>query len=138
MCPAGVPAVAVAHSFVQNGDLMYDPEVVFAVGQTEAWLAYEITQHPVGLYRNAYRDNSLDVAEVRDINGLVSVWARNLSGQGWCKPPREPIGPNVGTLVESALTAAPKIVHFPPQPSGDPVADLLAQINATALPVKQK
>jgi hypothetical protein len=117
---------------------MYDPEIVFAVGQTEAWLAYEITQHPVGRYRNAYRDNSLNVAEVRDINGLVSVWARNLSGQGWCSPPREPIGPNVGTLVESALKSAPKIVHFPPQPSGDPVADLLAQINATALPVKQK
>jgi hypothetical protein len=144
MCPAGVPAVAVAHTFVQNGDLMYDPEIVFAVGQTEAWLAYEITQHPVGRYRNAYRKDaadssaSLNIAEVRDINGLVSVWARNLSGQGWCNPPREPIGPNVGILVESALTAAPKIVHFPPQPSGDPVADLLAQINATALPVKQK
>jgi hypothetical protein len=150
MCPAGVPAVAVAHTFVQNGDLMYDPEIVFAVGQTEAWLAYEITQHPVGRYRNAYRKDaadssaSLDVAEVRDINGLVSVWARNLSGQGWCKPPNavdpstKPIGPNVGTLVESALNAAPKIVHFPPQPSGDPVADLLAEINATALPVKQK
>jgi hypothetical protein len=123
---------------------MYDPEIVFAVGQTEAWLAYEITQHPVSRYRNAYQDNSLNIAEIRDINGLVSVWARNLSGQGWCKPPNavdpstEPIGPNVGTLVESALKAAPKIVHFPPQPSGDPVADLLAQINATALPVKQK
>ena len=70
MCPAGVPAVAVAHTFVQNGDLMYDPEIVFAVGQTEAWLAYEITQHPVGRYRNAYR-------KMAPIHRLLSISPRS-------------------------------------------------------------
>ena len=121
MCPAGVPAVAVAHTFVQNGDLMYDPEIVFAVGEMDAWLAYEITQHPVGRYRNAYRDGQLYPSEVRDINGLVSVWARNLSSQGWIKAP----APNIGTTLGNVLA-------FKAEQPAD-IRAILAEIEATTL-----
>jgi hypothetical protein len=126
MCPAGVPAVAVAHTFIQNGDLMYDPEIVFAVGQPEAWLAYEITQHPVGAYNCAYRDGSLYPGVVKDINGLVSTWARNLASQGWAKQP----APNIGTTLGNVLAFKAE------QPSA--VLDILAEIEALALPEKQK
>lgn len=132
MCPAGVPAVAVAHTFIQNGDLMYDPEIVFAVGQPDAWLAYQITQHPVGGYSCAYIDGALYPGVVKSINALVSTWARNLAAQGWCRPPVEPIGPNIGSLVESALGKA-KILHFPPASRPHGIAEILAEISATTL-----
>ncbi len=137
MCPAGVPAVAVSHSFLQNGDLMRDPEIVFAVAEWDAWLPYEITQDPVGIYRNAYNDGALYPRVVSDMTGLVNAWARNLLAQEWHKPPKAmENAPSVGAMIEQAQAA--NIARFPEPP--DPVRDLLALIKATSFkkPAKQK
>jgi hypothetical protein len=82
--PAGVPAVSVAHYGEQNGDLMRDPEIVFAVVSSEAWLPYECTQDFVGSYSTAFRNGELfHPAIAAGINTLANVWARNLGGQDW-------------------------------------------------------
>jgi hypothetical protein len=80
---AGVPAVSVAHYGEQGGDLMRDPEIVFAVVSVEAWLPYEITQDYTGHYCNAWRNDIFHPSLSASINALASVWARNLGGQDW-------------------------------------------------------
>ena len=47
--------VVVGHYFIQNGDVMADPEIVFDYA---TWNPLELTQHPVGVYRSKfhYRD----------------------------------------------------------------------------------
>ncbi|MDR2462296.1 MAG: hypothetical protein LBD30_00750 [Verrucomicrobiales bacterium] len=78
-----VPAVAVAHTWISHGDLMRDPEIVFAV-KPEGWVPYEITQDPVGCYRNAFdADGHFDENISRDLLPLTKAWARNLVVQGW-------------------------------------------------------
>lgn len=81
--PAGVPAVSVAHYGEQNGDLMRDPEIVFAVVSSEAWLPYEITQDYVAHYASAWHNDIFHPSLARSINTLATTWARNLSGQNW-------------------------------------------------------
>lgn len=128
MCPAGVPAVAVSHTFLQNGDLMRDPEIVFAVAEWDAWLPYEITQDPVGIYRCAYREGAIYPKIVGDMRGLVSAWAKNLIAQGWNDEPpgggsveRKSVkrgagmGPSVGAQIAAAL-GPQNIIQLPPAP----------------------
>jgi hypothetical protein len=81
--------VAVAHTFVQNGDLMCDPEIVFSTTTVEGWSPVECTQHPVGAYTVCAKVNERgeithrNARAQRDILALVNVWARNLRAQRW-------------------------------------------------------
>ena len=76
--------VIVGHYFLQNGDVMSDPEIVFDFA---TWDALELTQHPVGMYRSKfhfrdgvkYVDTRFDAA----VRPLVRLWANNLAQQGW-------------------------------------------------------
>src|SRR5688572_24152322 len=45
------PRVMISHFFLQNGDVMSDPELVFMLPD---WEIVELTQHPIGLYRAKY------------------------------------------------------------------------------------
>lgn len=70
-------STAVAHTFVQNGDLMYDPELVF---DPQTWLVVEVAMHPTGFYQR--------VSAGRYSPGLESfakMWAKNLREQGFLK-----------------------------------------------------
>lgn len=82
-----VTAVSVAHFFVQEGDVMFDPEIVFTADE---WEATEITQHPVGMYRAKYhRRGTLKLVDARfrsQVGPLVRMWASNLKEQGWATP----------------------------------------------------
>jgi hypothetical protein len=84
--------VAVAHTFVQYGDVMKDPEIVFSTTTVaDAWCPVECTQHAVGS-----RAECAEVNESGCITGyrrraygsvmeLVGMWARNIGTQGWLK-----------------------------------------------------
>ena len=80
----GSERVSVAHYFVQNGDLMADPDIVF---DFETWCPIEITQAPVGVYRRKFFERNgkqyVDVSFHRDVMALVNVWAKNLRFQAW-------------------------------------------------------
>jgi len=85
--PRGGELVAVAHTFEQNGDLMYDPEIVFEVLAGAAWEPVEITQHPVGVYRRAVWTDSgrlrSNAALIRELKEFAGLWDRNLREQGF-------------------------------------------------------
>lgn len=64
--------LAVGHTFIQNGDVMKDPECVISVsGEPGRRFVspVEITQHPVGIYRRA--DDMRDPTEIIDLLCLV-------------------------------------------------------------------
>ena len=76
--------VVVGHYFIQNGDVMADPEIVFDYA---TWTPLELTQHPVGVYRSKfhYRDGVqyVDTRFDAAVRPLIELWASNLVHQGW-------------------------------------------------------
>jgi hypothetical protein len=76
--------VVVGHYFIQNGDVMVDPEIVFDYA---TWTPLELTQHPMGVYRSKfhYRDGVqyVDTRFDAAVRPLVQLWATNLENQGW-------------------------------------------------------
>lgn len=76
--------VVVGHYFIQNGDVMADPEIVFDYA---TWTPLELTQHPMGVYRSKfhYRDGVqyVDTRFDAAVRPLVELWANNLVAQGW-------------------------------------------------------
>lgn len=65
--------IAVAHTFVQNGDVMRDPEIVF---NAMSWQPIEITQDPVGVYRRARSGYYLS-----GVTRLANMMASNIREQ---------------------------------------------------------
>lgn len=76
--------VIVGHYFIQNGDVMADPEIVFDYA---TWAPLELTQHPMGVYRSKfhYRDGVqyVDTRFDAAVRPLAQLWANNLVHQGW-------------------------------------------------------
>jgi len=76
--------VVVGHYFIQNGDVMADPEIVFDYA---TWTPLELTQHPMGVYRSKfhYRDGVqyVDTRFDAAVRSLVQLWATNLENQAW-------------------------------------------------------
>lgn len=79
--------IAIAHTFVQNGDIMYDPEIVFHVDAENKLLrpmTYE--QSDMGVYQRVYDadDDALTRPNrrlERDINDMFRTWSQNLKWQ---------------------------------------------------------
>lgn len=81
--------MSVAHQYHQEGDRMYDPEIVFFTGGA-AWVPFSITQSPVGVYRevavltpDGSRIARIQPTGLRDVARFAELWARNLVAQGW-------------------------------------------------------
>jgi len=65
--------VSVAHHYVQRGDLMCDPEIVFRVEDGD-WTPVEYTQHP---HTHQHDSTGLDITD------FVDRWSKNLRMQGF-------------------------------------------------------
>lgn len=81
--------VAVMHYFIQQGDVMRDPEVEFKLPH---WTPTSITQHPVGIYREvstfANDRHMLNSRLLRELEAFARLWAMNLRAQGFTDPAR--------------------------------------------------
>ena len=83
----GENQLAMAHTFVQNGDMMYDPEIVFHVDDEHKMLrpmTYE--QSDMGVYQRVYDSDDDTLAHPnrkleRDINDMFRTWSQNLRWQ---------------------------------------------------------
>lgn len=84
----GPATIAISHSYIQEGDVMRDPEMVFRV-VCDGWLAINYRQDNLGLDQDAVVMN-----EDGEITGFrprlqasqasfAGTWARNLKEQGW-------------------------------------------------------
>lgn len=80
--------LAMAHTYVQNGDMMYDPEIVFYVDDEHKQLrpmTYE--QSDLGVYQRVYDPDDQALAHPnrnleRGINDMFRTWSENLKQQG--------------------------------------------------------
>lgn len=69
----GPNRLSVAHHYVQRGDLMSDPEIVFHIDNGE-WQPVRYTQHP--------EIHQYDPAGI-DVENFVKQWSANLRKQGF-------------------------------------------------------
>ena len=76
--------VSMAHYFVQNGDLMADPDLTLGVNyqRREAYpLSYKCDG--MGVYQDVFDEDDQLVAELEDeIGGLIKTFASNIKKQG--------------------------------------------------------
>jgi hypothetical protein len=81
--------VAVEHNFLQNGDLMCDPQMVFYtdVMYGYGWIPLSITQHPVGIYHECtYLTEGGSIqgyvpAVQKELAQFANDWAKNIKHQ---------------------------------------------------------
>ena len=90
--PRGMPAIAVAHYYEQNGELMRDPEMVFEVNPDSSgdWEPVSYRQDNLGMYQEAVfvDDNGkvmLRPKLVRELKAFARQWDRNIAEQGFVK-----------------------------------------------------
>ncbi len=88
----GHALVALAHTGLQNGDVMFDPEMVFRVIDWEGTqLAEPISfrNDYVGLHQEVYRYNEqgkathVDARLKAELKSFARLWFRNLKNQGF-------------------------------------------------------
>ena len=75
----GPDRLSVAHHYVQRGDLMCDPEIVFHI-DNGVWRPVRYTQHP-GIHQH----NPAGV----DVEDFVTQWSENLREQGFVDAAKE-------------------------------------------------
>ena len=79
--------IAIAHTFVQNGDLMLDPEIVFHISEdTKELLPFTYTQSSFAFYQCVYSGYTYEPSEKdrtaeNDINMFFRTWSKNLKWQ---------------------------------------------------------
>lgn len=72
--------VIVAHNYVQNGDLIPDPDMEFWIEQDGAWSPVAI-QFATGHYRQCMDGVIINERERRDQVSFSNMWARNLKAK---------------------------------------------------------
>jgi len=86
--------VSLTHYFVQNGDLIPDPDMEFEIVTNHVWSPVAI-QFSTGAYRRAMeiRDGKrfVNPRELRDQIKFSSIWAKNLIDQGFASGTAERI-----------------------------------------------
>lgn len=85
--PDGSEMVSVMHWYLQNGDVMRDPDMVFHVGRGW-WAPWSYRQDSIGLYQEARFQNDdgeilIRLKLARELNSFAKIWDKNLAEQGF-------------------------------------------------------
>jgi hypothetical protein len=84
--PNGGALVSVMHTYLQNGDVMRDPEVVFEV-KDDVWSPISYRQDSLGIMQEAvYVEEGKTMVRPKllaDITKFCMQWDRNLKDQGF-------------------------------------------------------
>lgn len=80
----GFPVYSICHYGIQNGDLMRDPEITFAV-DVDGAAVYPCTYENsyAGAYDCVYTDDGVRKSLQRDLDTFLSDWLKNLTAQGF-------------------------------------------------------
>ncbi|MBP5718630.1 MAG: hypothetical protein J6X53_06595, partial [Abditibacteriota bacterium] len=79
--------IALSHTYTQNGDLMYDPEMTFRVDRDAGTLeALTFRQDNAGLYQEVYQSPTVWSPRLRsDLNNFARTWLKNISDAPYVK-----------------------------------------------------
>ena len=76
----GSTRLALSHTYIQNGDLMRDPEIVFEVNSSAMTVSpVEYQNDSLGLYGRY----EVDDANSKECNGFAANWLNNIDAQGY-------------------------------------------------------
>lgn len=82
----GFKTIAMAHNFIQNGDVMADPDMEVKIHK-EMKMAEALTYQldSLGIYQKVYSDDGTKVNPKlkRDLNKFLNQWLTNLKNQGF-------------------------------------------------------
>jgi hypothetical protein len=85
--PRGLPMISVAHTYLQNGDVMYDPEMTFEVS-SHGLLPISYQLDPMGIYQECiWREDDGSVKMLRKLvthlMEFAEMWDANIRAQGF-------------------------------------------------------
>ena len=117
--PSGYPVVSVAHTYIQEGDVMYDPEMTFEVNweyrdESDGWGPITYRQDNLGMHQTAqWRDantGQVMIAPrlVRDLKSFARTWNKNLREQGFLTAARAVCNQEFVERAQLASDAAPR------------------------------
>ncbi len=121
--PSGYPLISVAHTYIQEGDVMYDPEMTFEVNwelrhTADAWGPITYRQDGLGLNQTAkWRDEDGKVYVkpdlVRSLRAFARTWNKNLREQGFITAARTTCNAEFIERAEAraAAASAPRQAH---------------------------
>lgn len=77
--------ISVSHHYVQNGDIMYDPEIVYYVNEEKQELRpREYRQDNLGIYQTVENDNgNIDMVAEAELSKFTIGWFNNIKSQGY-------------------------------------------------------
>ena len=80
----GENEIAIAHTYIQNGDIMYDPEMTFRIDPVEGTLEpLTYQQDALGLYQQVYPEPGKWIPRLRnDLSAFTDQWLKNIEVQG--------------------------------------------------------
>lgn len=89
----GGSRMAMNHHFIQNGDVMMDPDMTLEVNHILGTIeVLDCTQHPVGMFTQVYRFDEngkkthVNVRAKKELNSFLFTWLRNIENQGFRYP----------------------------------------------------
>jgi len=78
----GENTIAMAHTFVQNGDLCYDPEMTFTFDNEKEELLPLTYEHSLaGLYQEVRQGDAVNLGLQRELNSFLKMWLKNINDQ---------------------------------------------------------
>jgi len=81
-------SVCVTHYFVQNGDLIPDPDMEFLIGADGNWYPVAIQYSNGAYFRARWSDDGkqyVDRRQVMSQTSFANMWARNIKAQGFIR-----------------------------------------------------
>ncbi|MGF7018754.1 N12 class adenine-specific DNA methylase [Lachnospiraceae bacterium PF1-21] len=77
--------IAMSHYFLQNGDMMADPDMEFLVDkENEKLIAFTYQQDAMNIFQDAGRHSGdIDYELQKQLNEFASEWIRNIKNQGY-------------------------------------------------------
>lgn len=76
---------AMAHNFIQNGDVMADPDMqIRIIPEMRSIEALTFQQDNLGIYQEVYPDpNHVNPQAKKELNAFLETWLKNLIDQGF-------------------------------------------------------
>lgn len=77
--------IAMAHNYLQNGDVMADPDMkIRIIPEMLSIEALTYQQDGMGIYQEVYSDkNHVNTVVKKELNAFLEMWLKNLIDQGF-------------------------------------------------------
>ena len=83
--------LSVAHYYIQEGDMMRDPEITYEITDNLIEIPLTYTQDSLGIYQHVFETREgiemINPSLMNELKAFTKIWIRNLKQQGFEKEP---------------------------------------------------